>query len=96
MFEMVNQGISRNYPPLYYSSHHKRLFYQAYTRLRSLYQGKFIPAFITFTMVATLYQGSTRAVPIGTMVLLLPWYCMVTIGSGLVTGLVNPPLVFVV
>ena len=30
------------------------------------------------------------------MVLLLPWYCMVTIGSGLVTGLVNPPLVFVV
>ena len=30
------------------------------------------------------------------MLTLLPWYSMVQVGSGLVTGLVNPPLVFVV
>ena len=59
---------------------------------------------MAFTRVVTLlYQCSTKALPTLTMVsgtpTLLLWYSMVLAGSGMVTGIVNPPppppLVFV-
>ena len=62
---------------------------------------KHLPACVLFTRVVTLlYQGAAKAIPTSTMVpqtlTVLPWYNMVRVGSGLVTGLVNLPLVLVV
>ena len=47
-------------------------------------------------LLPRLYKGCTNPHHGTRTTTLLPWYCMVPAGSGLVTGLVNPPLVFVV